>query len=86
MKESRGAAARLVEQWGEPQLIPDCGVGAEQDLLVCRVEGGEVLLAAGDVIGDDAVEAVEAAVALVVHLAAKVDGRGQLPDEGVVPV
>ena len=50
------------------------------------MEGGEVLLATGDVIGDHAVEAVEAAVALVVHLAAKVDGRGQLPDEGVVPV
>ena len=54
--------------------------------MVCRVEAGEVVLAARDVVGHDAVEAVEAAVALVVHLAAKVDGRGQLPDEGVVPV
>ena len=86
MQEVDGAAARLVEEGGEPELVPDGGVGAEEDLLVGGVERAEVVLAARDVVGDDAVEAVEAAVALVVHLAAEVDGRRQVADEGVVPV
>ena len=86
LQEVDGAAARLVEEGGEPELVPDGGVGAEEDLLVGGVERAEVVLAARDVVGDDAVEAVEAAVALVVHLAAEVDGRRQVADEGVVPV